>query len=78
MAQSMIFQCVSCDNCVEVRDDGNPHHIDRNRSLQGQPRSRCKVCAYHPEIPAQPIEGVDAPHLCLDCNHHFQVDTERP
>ena len=78
MAQSMIFQCVSCENCAEAWDDGDPYYIDLNRSLQGMPRSRCKVYVHHPSIPDQPLEGNDVPHLCLDCNHEFQVDTERP
>ena len=78
MAQSTIFECDSCDNLVVAWDDGDPYYIDWNRSLQGEPRSRCKVYAHHPEIPAQPIEGVDAPHLCLDCTHQFRVDSERP
>jgi hypothetical protein len=61
MACSMIFQCASCENCVEAWDDGNPYYIDLNRSLQGMPRSRCKVYVHHPSIPDQPLEGNDVP-----------------
>ena len=78
MAQSMIFQCDSCENCLEAWDDGTPYYLDWTRSRQGMPRSRCKVHAYHPAIPDQPLEGNDVPHLCLDCNHEFRVDSERP
>lgn len=78
MAQGITFECTSCGNAVEAWDDGDPYYIDLKRSFRGVPRSRCKVYVYHPSIPDQPIEGVDVPHLCLDCNHGFRVDSERP
>ena len=72
MAQSKIFQCASCENCVEAWDDGNPYYIDLTRSRQGMPRSRCKVYAYHPEIPAQPIEATTSPTSASTATMSFE------
>ncbi len=78
MAQSWIFECVRCDNHVEAWDDGDPYYVDVRRSLQGIPRSRCKVYVHHPDVPDQPLDGIDVPHVCLDCSHGFHVDDQRP
>ena len=77
MAMSLIIECTNCDNSLEQWSDGNPYYIDP-RKIFTAPRSRCKVYVYHPDIPDFPIAGNDVPHLCLSCNHQFNVDTEKP
>ena len=77
MAQGVEFVCSFCERGVSAWDDGNPYYIDRDRmAMKGLPRSRCKVYVYHPHEPRFPVEGNDVPHLCMDCGHEFNVDSE--
>ena len=77
MAQGIDFSCSNCGMMVGAWDDGNPYYIDRCKMvLKSLPRSKCKVYVYHPHMPPCPLDGNDVPHLCLDCGHEFNVDTE--
>lgn len=78
MAQSTIFDCDSCGNHVEAWYGGGPYYVDPRRSRKGIPRSRFEVHVHHPDIPEQPLDGVDVPHVRLDCSHEFPVDDQRP
>ena len=77
MAMCLHIQCTHCDNVFEAWSDGNPYYLDPEKLLT-QPRSRCKVHVYHPSRPEYPLVGNDVPHLCLACNHEFNVDSEQP
>ncbi|MCP4837736.1 MAG: hypothetical protein GY894_00025 [Planctomycetes bacterium] len=78
MAQSTIFDCDSCGNHVEAWYGGGPYYVDPRRSRKGIPRSRFEVHVHHPDIPEQPLDGADVPHVRLDCSHEFPVDDQRP
>lgn len=76
MAQGVGYVCDHCDFRIEAWDDGNPYYVDRVRMhARGLPRSKCKVYVFHPEVPPQPLDGNDVPHMCLECGHVFNVDT---
>ncbi len=78
MAEGIQFICDDCGFEIWAWDEGNPYYVDRTRMLdRGLPRSKCKVHVFHPEVPPQPLDGNDVPHLCLECGHAFDVDTAR-
>ena len=69
MAEGLRFVCDSCSKAIEAWDDGNPYYFDE---------SGAKQYAYHPSAERQLCVGNDSPHLCLDCGHEFNVDSNAP
>ena len=70
MAAGQRLHCTHCTKQLEVWDEGNPYM--RN------PLTRRKRYVHHPDPLRMLADGIDAPHICLDCGKEFMVDSQRP
>jgi hypothetical protein len=70
MAAGRRFTCTQCGSSHEAWDEGSPYIRD--------PLSRRKRYVPHPDPLSSMAEGVDVPHLCLDCGKTLMVDSRKP
>lgn len=67
MARAIVLECDQCDFSLTVWDEGKPYYIDS----QGNKRY-----AYHPSKERELCTALDVEHICTECAHKFDVDSQ--